>query len=542
MKDVYTQYWIEVILARAVEMRQEDAIIKSKLLHSVEMRPDLTLPQTPLLNFCTQFSSVQASTSGTSRTRPGPMRRTTETGGLSINAICANYIMQYAGSLIGRQFKTIIQIAVFHIHDLVTEDQFTAWKAVGELSALLWVPEIRDLAQYQKDLKTAVANVLDSIAQIDPSKIMTKIKYHLLAHIDFDAIQLGPLIRVATEIFESFNTVFWYCSIYSNHLAPSQDIAIQLGWQEAVKHQLTGGRWLSKSTGDWQVAGAGIRNFIEKHPILQRLVGWTPEKPLTHVCGRLSDILCNQSGVAIVVLELFQILGARHSRYGMPVLAPHDDEITFSILPAKVHYQSCLFSGHKSSEAKETVALKRARAVASSDDDELQRRPRKRRQAQAASCSKALKARTKAAMGAIVSGTTVIGLAAGRSKRTVKRSARALQAEESESSDSEGDEDEDEDEDEEEFNSGDDFPPTPGSESQSPADLPRSRQLEIRAGPSTWIPSRSQLVKAAEDLTWRLPDGTLAVYKKHYEVRFVTASLLRDHIVEERRQCSGVSG
>jgi hypothetical protein len=45
---------------------------------------------------------------------------------------------------------------------------------------------------------------------------------------------------------------------------------------------LTGGRWLSKSTGDWQVAGAGVRNFIEKHPILQRLVGWTPEKPLTH--------------------------------------------------------------------------------------------------------------------------------------------------------------------------------------------------------------------------------------------------------------------
>ncbi|KAJ7501686.1 hypothetical protein B0H11DRAFT_2224564 [Mycena galericulata] len=29
-----------------------------------------------------------------------------------------------------------------------------------ELSALLWVPEIQDLAQYQKDLKTAVANVL----------------------------------------------------------------------------------------------------------------------------------------------------------------------------------------------------------------------------------------------------------------------------------------------------------------------------------------------------------------------------------------------
>ncbi|KAJ6605149.1 hypothetical protein B0H10DRAFT_2311807 [Mycena sp. CBHHK59/15] len=153
----------------------------------------------------------------------------TGTNGLSIHAIRANYIMQYAGSLIGQQFKTIIQTAVFHLHDLVTEDQFTAWKAVGELSALLWVPEIRDLSRYR-----------------------------------------------------SFNAVFRYCSIYSNHLAPSRDIAIQFGRQETVKHQLTGGRWMSKSTGDWHAAGPGVRHFIEKHPILQRLVGWTPEKQLKH--------------------------------------------------------------------------------------------------------------------------------------------------------------------------------------------------------------------------------------------------------------------
>jgi hypothetical protein len=111
---------------------------------------------------------------------------------------------------------------------------------------------------------------------------MTKIKYHLLTHIDFDAIQLGPLIAMATEIFESFNAVFRYCSIYSNHLAPSRDIAIQFGRQETVKHQLTGGRWMSKSTGDWHGAGSGVRHFIERHPILQRLVGWTPEKQLKH--------------------------------------------------------------------------------------------------------------------------------------------------------------------------------------------------------------------------------------------------------------------
>jgi hypothetical protein len=47
---------------------------------------------------------------------------------------------------------------------------------------------------------------------------MTKIKYHLLTHLDFNVIELGPLIAMATEIFESFNAMFRYCSIYSNHL------------------------------------------------------------------------------------------------------------------------------------------------------------------------------------------------------------------------------------------------------------------------------------------------------------------------------------
>jgi len=82
--------------------------------------------------------------------------QSTARSGLSIHPIRANYIMQYANSLIGRQFKTIAQVNVFHVYDLVDATRFLLTKAVGELSALLWMPEIRNMEEYLVGLKDCI--------------------------------------------------------------------------------------------------------------------------------------------------------------------------------------------------------------------------------------------------------------------------------------------------------------------------------------------------------------------------------------------------
>lgn len=124
---------------------------------------------------------------------------------------------------------------------------------------------------------------------MDPSKILAKIKYHLLAHIEEDIIRFGPLVGVATETFESFNAVFRSCSILSNHLAPSRDIAHQLARQESVKHRLSGG-WWADSDGEWIQASPKVRKFMVSNPVLQVLCGWTPEKRLFP--GLNNNFLC----------------------------------------------------------------------------------------------------------------------------------------------------------------------------------------------------------------------------------------------------------
>ncbi|KAJ3517709.1 hypothetical protein NLJ89_g342 [Agrocybe chaxingu] len=306
-------------------------------------------------------------------------------------------------------FKTIAQVNVFHVYDLVDATRFLLTKAVGELASLLWIPEIRNMEEYLSDIEVAAANVLDLFAMIDPSKMTSKIKLHLLVHLKEDILRFGPLVGVATEVFERFNAVFRFCSIFSNHLAPSRDIALQLAGQETLKHRLTGGWWPTVD-GEWERPGPSVRNFIHTHPTLQALVGWTSAEPLVNgsfrleplkrgtsqkaesrkyipwfqtqgakalncvsedadsqwtpcrfaiarsedkcvvgswifakspltpselITGRIVEILANTtSDRAVVILDVFQVLSTRHQIFGMPMLARRQEETTYVVIPS----------------------------------------------------------------------------------------------------------------------------------------------------------------------------------------------------------------
>lgn len=106
---------------------------------------------------------------------------------------------------------------------------------------------------FQADLDVLIRNVLDAFDDVDPAKIIVKIKLHLLPHLIQDIRRFGPAIRNSTEVFECFNAIFRLCSILSNHLAPSHDIAYKFGSMDHLKHILSGGYW--KQDGEWVRAG-----------------------------------------------------------------------------------------------------------------------------------------------------------------------------------------------------------------------------------------------------------------------------------------------
>jgi len=59
-----------------------------------------------------------------------------------------NTLVQFAGSLTGRDFRVIAQIAPFVLYDLVPPASFDAWVSLSNLVPLIWQPEIDDIDDY----------------------------------------------------------------------------------------------------------------------------------------------------------------------------------------------------------------------------------------------------------------------------------------------------------------------------------------------------------------------------------------------------------
>ena len=67
---------------------------------------------------------------------------------LHITPIRADYIVQYKGGLIGRQFKDLAQVVAFTLYELVSPEILDCWLRLGWFMTLVWYPKIEDIDLY----------------------------------------------------------------------------------------------------------------------------------------------------------------------------------------------------------------------------------------------------------------------------------------------------------------------------------------------------------------------------------------------------------
>ncbi|KAG6806750.1 hypothetical protein H0H92_010138, partial [Tricholoma furcatifolium] len=164
-----------------------------------------------------------------------------DVAGLNIPKLSGQTLVQYAGSLTGRDFRAIAQAAPFVLQGLVTPNCYTTWVALSNLIPLVWQPMIPNIDHHITALEAAIQDFLLRVTMWTP-RWFNKPKFHILLHLPGHIHRFGPAILFATEGFESFNAVIRAKSIHSNRQAPSRDIARDFAQGSRIRYFMSGGR------------------------------------------------------------------------------------------------------------------------------------------------------------------------------------------------------------------------------------------------------------------------------------------------------------
>ncbi|KAI6011162.1 hypothetical protein BKA83DRAFT_4067687 [Pisolithus microcarpus] len=194
--------------------------------------------------------------------------------GLGIPALAGHMLVQYAGSLTGRDFRAISQAAPFVLYDLVPCPCYEAFLALplSPLVPLVWKPCIENLEEHLAVLQVAINHFLNCTARWMP-RWFNKPKFHILRHLPDHIQRFGPAILFATEGFESYNAVIRDHSIHSNRQAPSHDIARGMARCHCVRHFLSGGKFharepmatdlpYSDNEHEWLACGSAVQSLV----------------------------------------------------------------------------------------------------------------------------------------------------------------------------------------------------------------------------------------------------------------------------------------
>ncbi|KAJ7728363.1 hypothetical protein B0H16DRAFT_1331027 [Mycena metata] len=196
-----------------------------------------------------------------------------DVSGLGISPLAGHTLVQYSGSLTGRDFRAIAQAAPFVVYDLVSKDCLATWVALSKLIPLVWQPIIKDVDAHVA-LLTAEINHFLTCAARWTTRWFNKPKFHILLHLPEHIRRFGPASLFATEAFESFNAIIRAKSVHSNRHAPSRDIARAFAQGNRIRHLLSGGLFMQPSLISANTSSQGRLELVANRNLSPHQKDW----------------------------------------------------------------------------------------------------------------------------------------------------------------------------------------------------------------------------------------------------------------------------
>ncbi|PLW28656.1 hypothetical protein PCASD_18574 [Puccinia coronata f. sp. avenae] len=195
------------------------------------------------------------------------------TRSLNITSIQPHYLRLHFKSLVGKDFKIILQTAPFVFFQFMDDTRRRLWTSMCQLGNLMFETRISNMDGYLSELKKHIDIFLWHCIQMN-AQWVNKPKFHMLLHLPESIPRFGPASLFATEKFESYNSVLRMASIHSNGQRPGRDLAISFINFHALRLVLSNARLHNHRTGIHFHASDEVVDIFEKNASVQQSMGY----------------------------------------------------------------------------------------------------------------------------------------------------------------------------------------------------------------------------------------------------------------------------
>lgn len=198
-----------------------------------------------------------------------------DTSGLYCPPIQPVTMVQYARSLVGKEFRVVLQAAPFVLFQYISSEHRVLWTLLAHLASYIFQHEISNKSEYLAELKLLVDRFLAQIVKMS-ARWTNKPKLHMLTHLAHSIERFGPAILFATEIFESFNGVLRAASVHTNRHSPGRDIATSFLDDALLRVLMTGSTFEDSKLNIRTCAGSKVLQVFDS-PAIQKGLGWNKD-------------------------------------------------------------------------------------------------------------------------------------------------------------------------------------------------------------------------------------------------------------------------
>jgi hypothetical protein len=101
---------------------------------------------------------------------------------LNIPSINVTSLVQYSSSLIGKDFRIILQAVPFVFSPFMEPSDIAIWSSLCDLGSLIFQTHIDNMSTYISDLRNHIDIFLSHVIE-DSAQWVTKAKFHMLLHL-----------------------------------------------------------------------------------------------------------------------------------------------------------------------------------------------------------------------------------------------------------------------------------------------------------------------------------------------------------------------